>query len=141
MNISHFHAAKGAEEERRDGRRERFSILHRAADMPCYCSLPLSRFLTPAVHYIFPMIREAFVVPIRAFHHYVSSIASRARREKERRNMLVKLQSLERYVGHENGTHPPPPNPPLTDGSTESYYTRNICIIIIYDTYDVLSIY
>lgn len=94
MNISHFHAARR--------RRESVSILHR-----CRYAAPLQLAAVTFSHTCsplhLPMIREAFVVPIRAFHHYVSSIALR----DERRNMLVKLQSLERYVGHENGTRPP----------------------------------
>lgn len=94
MNISHFHAARG---------RRGVSILHRCryAVLLQLAAVTFSHTCSP-LH--LPMIREAFVVPIRAFHHYVSSIALR----DERRNMLVKLQSLGRYVGHENGTHPRP---------------------------------
>lgn len=106
MNISHFHAAR---------RRRSISILHRCryAMLLQLAAVTFSHTCSP-LH--LPMIREAFAVPIRAFHHYVSSIALR----DERRNMLVKLQSLGRYIGHENGTRP------LSNGRNTESYSRDI---------------
>lgn len=63
---------------------------------PIRYRLPLSRFLTPAVHYIF----RWFARRSRSFRFVLSPLRVR-HNSRAGGNMLVKLQSL----GHENNTH------------------------------------
>lgn len=111
MNISHFHAARRGVEA---------FLSYIVADMLLQLAAVTFSHTCSPLH--LPMIREAFAVPIRAFHHYVSSIALR----DERRNMLVKLQSLGRYIGHENGTR-------LPSATNEIRKAIHAIYIILYD--------